>query len=363
MSGPIHQLVHTLSYGDAISGEVIALQRWFRESGRESEIYALNVHPRYVGAAKDAATFPSDFSGEVVLHYSLGSSLNRLYAGLTRATRSLIYHNITPARWFAGVNPRIVADIERGLAELPELCRLTDRLIADSPFNAGELRALGFDSTVLELPIDTAKWSIPRNQGLFEVAHGEPGVHLLHVGRLAPNKCLEDILRMFWFFHRFVEPRSRLWLVGIDIDTEVYSFALKRLIHELEIDGAVNIVGHLGDDGVKALYEAATVYVCMSEHEGFCLPLVEAMHFGVPVVAFASSAVPETLGGAGVLVREKRHAELAEVVGEVARNGDLRARLIAAGRARVGALGLESFAARVTRLFAEAPATRAAMAG
>lgn len=363
MIGPIHQLVHTLSYGDAISGEVLALQRCFRAAGRESEIFALNIHPKYVGAARHARDFPPVFTGEVVLHYSLGSSLNHLYAGLTSATRTLIYHNLTPARWFKGVNPRIVDDIERGLIELPELCRATDRLIADSAFNAGELRALGFESTVLELPIDDSKWAVERDSELHALVAGDPGVHILHVGRLAPNKCIEDIIRTFWFFHRFVEPRSRLWLVGIDIDTELYSFALKRLTHELEIDGAVRFVGHLGDGGVKALYEAASVYLCMSEHEGFCLPLVEAMHFGLPVVAFASSAVPDTLGGAGVLCREKRHAEIAEVIGEVARNAELRDRLIAAGRARVAALGFEIFSERVARLFGETPPARAVMAG
>ena len=361
MSAPVHQLVHTLSYGDAISGEVLALQRCFRAQGRESEIFALNVHPKYAGRAKDAASFPVDFNGEVVLHYSLGSSLNDLYSRLTGAVRCMIYHNLTPARWFEGVNPRIVRDIEQGLVELPKLCRLTDRLIADSAFNAGELRSLGFEATVLELPIDDAKWSIPRNEGVYNVVKGEPGIHMLHVGRLAPNKCIEDIIRTFWFVHRFVEPRSRLWLVGIDIDTELYAFALKRLVHELELENAVNFVGCMLDDEVKALYEAATVYLCMSEHEGFCLPVIEAMNFGLPVVAYASSAVPDTLGGAGVLVREKRHAEIAELIGEIKRNDALRSKLSAAGRERVGALSFARFEAQVAEVFARRTPPRAAM--
>lgn len=360
-TSPVHQLVHTLSYGDAISGEVLALQRCFRAAGRESEIFALNVHPKYKGLAREASSLPLDAAGEVILHYSLGSSLNDLYARLTRAARAMIYHNLTPARWFEGVNPRIVRDIEQGVAELPALCRITDRLIADSAFNAGELRALGFDAAVLELPIDHTKWGIPRNEGIYSVVKGEPGLHMLHVGRLAPNKCIEDIIRTFWFVHRFVEPQSRLWLVGIDIDTELYSFALKRMVHELELETAVNFVGGMLDDEVKALYEAATVYVCMSEHEGFCLPLIEAMNFGLPVVAFASSAVPDTLGGAGVLVREKRHAEIAEVIGEIYRNSELRAKLAALGRERVQALSFAAFEAQVNELFARPAAARAAV--
>lgn len=361
MNAPIHQFVHTLSYGDAISGEVLALQRCFRNQGRASEIFALNVHPRYAGSARLISEFPVGFSGEVVLHYSLGSSLNRVYAELTGATRSLVYHNLTPAKWFAGVNPRIAADIERGLEELPRLCRVSDRLIADSAFNAGELRALGVDATVLELPIDRTKWAAPRNEGISRLVQGEPGLHLLHVGRLAPNKCIEDIIRTFWFIHRFVEPRSRLWLVGIDIDTELYAYTLKRLTHDLGLGDAVTFAGCLTDEEVRSLYEASTAYLCMSEHEGFCLPIVEAMHFGLPVVAFASSAVPDTLGGAGILVREKRHAEIAEVIGAIYRDRVFRERLVQAGRTRVEALSIERFDARVGEIFRRGETIRSAM--
>lgn len=361
MSAPVHQFVHTLSYGDAISGEVLALQRCLRSQGRESEIFALNVHPRYAGSARLMSDFPATFSGEVVLHYSLGSSLNWVYAELQGATRSLIYHNLTPAKWFAGVNPRIAADIEQGLEELPRLCRVSDRLIADSAFNAGELRALGFDATVLDLPIDRQKWAAPRSEGIYQLVAHEPGLHLLHVGRLAPNKCIEDIIRTFWFIHRFVEPRSRLWLVGIDIDTELYAYTLKRLVHDLELSDAVTFAGCLADEDIRALYEASTAYLCMSEHEGFCLPLIEAMHFGLPVVAFASSAVPDTLGGAGILVREKRHAEIAEVVGEIYRDRALRERLVTAGRARVESLSIERFEARVHEIFSRPEKPRTAI--
>lgn len=361
MNAPIHQFVHTLSYGDAISGEVLALQRCFRAQGRESEIFALNVHPRYTGAARFITDFPAGFSGEVILHYSLGSSLNRVYEELRGATRSLIYHNLTPAKWFAGVNPRIAADIERGLEELPRLCRVSDRLIADSAFNAGELRALGCEAVVLDLPIDRAKWSVPRNEEFYRLVQSEPGLHLLHVGRLAPNKCIEDVIRTFWFVHRFVEPQSRLWLVGIDIDTELYAYTLKRLVHDLELGDVVTFTGCLADEDVRALYEASSAYLCMSEHEGFCLPLIEAMHFGLPVVAYASSAVPATLGGGGILVREKRHAEIAEMIGAIYRDQELRGRLVAAGRARVESVSLERFEARVREVFRPGEGTRSAI--
>jgi len=347
----VHQLVHTLSYGDAISGEVLALQRHFRALGAASEIYAINVHPTYEEVAQKIAAFPGDYTGAVILHFSLGSALNKMYQQLTRARRTLIFHNLTPSKWFEGINPRIVADINDGARELPELCRCSDSLIADSVFNAGELKALGFEAEVLHLPIDTDKWRIERNQGIFDLLSAEGGIHVLHVGRVAPNKCLQDIIKVFYFLHRYVNKHSKLWLVGIDIDTELYSFALKRLVHELDLQGAVQFLGGRADSEVKALYESSTVYLCMSEHEGFCLPVIEAMHFGLPVLSYAASALPDTVGSGGVLFSEKRHAEIAELIGRIHEQSALRQSLIECGRQRVRELSLENFHARVESLF------------
>ena len=358
----IHQLVHTMSYGDAISGEVLALQRCFREFGFGSEIYAINVHPKYRHAARDYCELTDQFAGEVLLHYSLGSPLNELYCSMQQATRSMIYHNLTPADWFRGVNPRIVEHIEQGRRELPELCRVTDRLIADSQFNAQELTELGAAAEVLELPIDPEKWNVPPNPGLQELVASDPGVHLLHVGRLAPNKCVEDIIKVFYFLHHHIEKQSRLWLVGIDTDTELYSFGLKRLTMELKLDHAVNFTGCLADSEVKALYQASSVYMCMSEHEGFCLPVIEAMHFGMPVVAFASSALPDTVADGGVLVHHKKHAHIAEVVYRLYADPAFRNGVIDAGHARAAQLTYANFKRKVSGLFC-VEAAQAAGAG
>ncbi len=355
MKRVIHQLVHTLSYGDAISGEVLALQRAFHELGLDSEIFAINTHPKYRGLTRDYREFPSGFEGEVILHLSLGSPLSALYLSLDRARRAIIYHNLTPAHWFSGVNPRIVQDITQGMTELPQLCGASDLILADSAFNAGELKKIGFDAAVLPLPIDPKRWSEPANPGIASLLAGDPALHLLHVGRLAPNKCIEDIIKIFHFLHYHVSPQAKLWLVGIDIDTELYSFSLKRLARELEVDGAVQFVGSLSDGEVRALYEGADAYICMSEHEGFCVPLIEAMHFELPVIAFDSSAIADTVGAGGIIVREKRHAEIAELIGIVARDQELRGRLISAGKERVAQLSYEHFVQRVQDLIINLP--------
>lgn len=349
----IHQLVHTLSYGDAISAEVIALQRCFRSLGFESEIYAIHEHPKLKGFTRKYTELDSDFSGEVILHYSLGSPLNELYRSLTGAVRTMIYHNLTPSHWFEGINPRIVRDIQHGEQELPELCGLTNRLLADSSYNAGELEKLGFQATVLELTIDAEKWGVPRNEGIYSLVRSQPGIHVLHVGRLAPNKCVEDIIKSFYFLHHKLQKNSTLWLVGIDTDTELYSFALRRLVHELDLVDAVRFAGCLADEEVRALYEAASVYICMSEHEGFCLPVIEAMHFELPVIAYACTALPDTVGSGGILVSEKRHAEIAALIERAAVDSALRDRVVTAGKARVAELSYTVFQKRVKELFIE----------
>jgi L-malate glycosyltransferase len=348
----VHQLLHTLSYGDAISGEVLALARILRELGYESEIFALNVHPKLKHCARPASELSSDFSGEVVFHFSLGSPLNDVYRSMGNAKRTLLYHNLTPPKWFSRVNPRVTADIELGARELPELCRLSDRIIADSSFNADELRPFGVEASVLALPMDNEKWAVEANPGIEALLRNEAAIHVLHVGRIAPNKCIEDIIKTFYFLHHKINRNSRLWLPGIDIDTELYSFSLKRLVQELDLVEVVHFVGCMADSEIKALYQNASVYLCMSEHEGFCVPIVEAMYFGCPVVAYASSAVPETLGSGGVLVKEKRHPEIAELLSEIHSNADLKNELIAAGKARAAVFSMQAFRERVEQLFA-----------
>lgn len=348
---PIAQLVHTLSYGDAISTEVLALDRFFADSGRESYIYALNEHPNLRGKTRSFPSLPELQKADLILHYSLGSPLNSAYASWTKGSRTLIYHNITPPFWYSRINSKVAFDIEQGLKELPELCALSDKLLSDSSFNSQELSRLGFSSDVLGLPVDPSRWDRPRNQGIYDLVKNEGGLHLLHVGRLAPNKCIEDIIKIFHFTHHYGEKQSKLWLVGIDTDTELYSFSLKRLAAELGVEHAVSFVGCLADEEVRALYEACSVYLCMSEHEGFCLPLIEAMHFGLPIIAYDSSAVPETLHDGGILVKEKRHAEIAEIVCEIYSNREIRSELVSKARDHVDKFSFQAFCKRAAEIF------------
>jgi glycosyltransferase involved in cell wall biosynthesis len=320
--------------------------------GMTSEIFALHEHPNLRGESRKAAELsPTGDAAQLLLHYSLGSPLNDLYRNWKRGRRSLIYHNITPPQWFERVNPRVAGDIRTGIEELPALCAETDLILADSRFNGSEIEALGFKAELLELCLDPKRWERPRNDGIFQAVRAQPGIHLLHVGRLAPNKSVEEIIKCFFYLNRFIEPNSHLWLAGIDTDTEVYSFALRRLAVTLGVSERVHFLGCRSDEEIRALFEACTVYVCMSRHEGFCLPLIEAMYFGLPVIALNRGAVPDTVGDGGILVGEYDSRVLAELVHRVATDSQLREKLIIAGRERVSRLTYESFRSRVGELF------------
>jgi len=347
----IHQLVHTLSYGDAISNEVLALDRACRERGAISEIVALGTHPHYKGRTRDLGWARDQSPDTLILHYSLGSPLNDLYRTSSAKERVLIYHNITPPHWFKAVNLRVRRSIEAGIRDLEELCRLSDRIIADSAFNASEIAALGLTAEVLPLPIDPARWTVAPNEEIAAKLRCDPRPQLLHVGRIAPNKRLEDLIKILFVLKGGFKKDAVLWFVGIDTDTELYGFALKRMVREFGLEDSIRFTGGLSDEEVRAFYEGSSVYLCMSEHEGYCYPVVEAMHFGLPVVAFDAGALSSTVGDGGIVVGTKDPGLVAGIVAELLDDHALRSKVIAAGRARVAEASFDRFSNQVAALF------------
>lgn len=338
----IYQLVHTLNYGDAISGEAIAIQAMLRQAGMQSQIFSLHAHEKVAAETLELARCAEMISAAtqpvvVILHYSIASPINQLYRELAgKATRAMIYHNLTPEHWFESYNQRVYADLVVARKELKELAEVSDVLIADSTHNKQELLELGCSEViVLPLLLDDAKWNVAANPGIAAALRGHGGKNILHVGRIAPNKCLEDIIKGFYFYHHKIDRKSKLWLVGADVDTEIYSFELRTLVAELRLQEAVEFVGCVSDGELKAFYQEADLYVCMSEHEGFCVPLLEAMNFGVPIVAYGSTAIPETLADAGIVVGQKDPAMLAELINICISRSEIREPLVAAGHKRV----------------------------
>jgi glycosyltransferase involved in cell wall biosynthesis len=248
----------------------------------------------------------------------------------------LYYHNITPPEFMKGINRRVQVELERGRAALAGL-RTIPYLLAGSQYNADELAQLGFGSaTVIPyfMELDHLRGEIrsPEGHAVLERFGANNGgdcrVNLLFVGRLAPNKRQDDVVRLFTYYQRLVNPASRLLLVGSDVNGELYRTQLEYMIEANQLNN-VYLSGRVTQDELAAYYRVASIFVGMSEHEGFCVPIIEAMALGIPVLAYAAAAVPGTMGGTGVLAHHKRYEVLAEVVDLLAKDGALRHRIIA----------------------------------
>ncbi len=325
----VHQLLAALSYGDAISNEALAIQGHLRASGYKSDIFAEKVHPRMAHLARPLWEYRGESSRETVclLHFSIGSAAGRL-AYHSADPLVAIYHNITPAPFFLGFHPHLAGLCHHGRRELAAFASRTQLGLGDSEFNRRELEAAGFRPTaVLPIVLDLSLYDRPPSPVVRRLFDDER-TNILFVGRIIPNKKIEDLVRVFAAYQRWVDPRSRLLLVGDHRGFERYFDRLRELVSELRVDEVV-FTGQVDDDELYACYREADVFLCLSEHEGFCVPLQEAMHFGVPVVAYDAGAVRETLHGGGILLRDKRPEEVAELLGRLRRNGGLRQAVLA----------------------------------
>ncbi len=332
----IHQFVAGMSYGDAISNEARLMQKIFKGMGFESRIYSVprHINPRMRSECFDYRLHRERSSGGnvAILHFSIFSEINDYFRSLPDR-KIMIYHNITPAEYFAGINKRIYRELEEGRKELASFASVPELCLADSEFNRRELEGLGFSNTeVLPLAIDGNHFNRPHSSFTFSVFNQSHIKHFLFVGRFVPNKRFDDIILAFNYYNKYINSDSRLFLVGSYAGTEMYYGYLRSLVLNLGLN-SVYLMGHVNFDDLLAYYRLADVFMCMSEHEGFCIPLLEAMHFGIPIIAYNAGAVPETLNGAGVLVMEKRYPEIAEMAHILIEDKNIREKIIR-GQAR-----------------------------
>ena len=341
----VHQLLAALSYGDAIGNEALAIQRHLRAAGHESDLFAELVHPRVAHLARPLREYPTVSSAETVCiyHFSIGSAAGRLiHAAPDRLV--VIYHNITPARFFLGFHRHLAGLCYHGRRELETFAARTELGLGDSEFNRRELEEAGFDRTgVLPIVLDLSLYD-RRPSPLVRRLYDDGRTNVLFVGRVIPNKRIDDLIRSFAAFQRWVRPHSRLLLVGDHRGHERYYDRLLELVREL---GAKEVVftGHVDDQELYAYYRSADVFLCLSEHEGFCVPLQEAMHFGLPVVAYEAGAVRETLHGGGLLLQDKSPELVAEVLGELTQGGPLRRAVLASQERAIAAIRATDFGA------------------
>ena len=230
--------------------------------------------------------------------------------------------------------PEFAQILEKGRAELKRLAQHFPVSVGASSFNAAELAASGFAQPgVLPIVVDPKKWDKPADDTLMrQLQDGK--TNLLYVGRLTPNKCQDDLLLAFSHYLT-IDREARLILVGAGYDSDPYYCHLIETIKRLNLTDNVMIPGQANDAQLLAFYRTAHLFWSMSEHEGFGVPLVEAMWFDVPVLAYKSSAVPETLGEAGLMFTSKDDlVQVAALAKLIVRDNLLRAKVIKPQRSR-----------------------------
>ena len=330
----IHQFVPTLAPRDAVGAHYLAIQATLRTAGYRSDVYAYEAKDEYKRKAAPFTSYTGGRPGEatwLLYHSSVGSPVADFVA---RREEPVIvdYHNITPAEHFARWEPALAGTLAKGRRQLGALEPRASLGIADSAFNAGELQQLGYARTaVVPILLDVA---------VFDAHEPDPTVRRLDattwlfVGRLAPNKAQHDIVKAFAAYRRLYDPTARLRLVG-GSSSHQYEKALRSFVAGLGLQDAVEITGPVSAGALVAHYERADVLVVCSEHEGFLVPLLEAMHHRLPVVAYAAAAVPETLGDAGLLLNVKDPCTVATAVQRVVSDDSVRNRLVEAGTRRL----------------------------
>jgi len=301
----INQFLPNLEYGDAISNHAIWIRDQLRNWGYRSEIYVRYIDYRVGGECHGFTPDALHASDAAIYHHSIGTEITPHLLEF-RGPKCLIYHNITPAEFFLPYRPEFAKILAQGREDLRLLAGQFPLSCGDSAFNASELAKAGFRQPgILPLAIDPAKWAAPPDPQLMETLQ-DGRTNVLFVGRFAPNKKQDDLVAAFSHYLA-LDPSARLILVGKPEESDPYVKHVRDIVSSLDLKESVVFTGSITDTQLAAYYRTAHLFWSMSEHEGFCVPLIEAMWFDVPVLAFKSSAVPETLGNAALLITNKEH--------------------------------------------------------
>jgi len=342
----INQWVPAAHRGDAIGDSARRVRALLRGMGHESELYALTIDDDLRGDVRpfaDPASRRGDFT---IFHYALPSPMTAAFASLPSG-RVLQYHNVTPAAYFAPYDAGLFRLASLGRQELATLAGAVDLALGDSEYNRRELETLGFARTgVFPIAVDLARLTDSPPRPALDRLLDDEFVNFLFVGRIAPNKRIEDHIRLAEIYKRIIDSHYRFIFVGrYDVVPRYYSMIRALMCEYRMLPDRFVFTGPVPDEDLAVYYRRAAVYISLSEHEGFCVPLVEAMATDVPILAYASTAVPDTLGGAGVQFAPKDLEIAAEMLGALAFDDNLRAQVIAGQRRRLADFG----DARITR--------------
>lgn len=348
MSRRIDQLLAGFADGDAISSEALLIRQALRAQGIVSDIY---VDPAHVSPSMMHECLGVDAytPGDICLHhYAVGSPVLDVFAEVT-TRKILVYHNITPSHFFKGYDDDLAARLADARCRLPLLAATVDAVWADSEFNAHELRALGIANVIVfPLLFSTVGLDVPDNSAVAERL-AAPLTTFLSVGRIVPNKRIEVAIKAFHFYNRAIDPYSRLVIVGSGRSCPRYFDRLQMMVSDLDISN-VCFEGFADPEALPTFYRKADIFISTSDHEGYCLPILEAMHHGAMVLAHGIGGMPEAAAGGGVLYRDLRPEELAVLMEIMVKRRDVREEILASQRRRMEAVYSRKSADELLRL-------------
>lgn len=339
----IDQFCAGFSSGDAISNEALIIRSFLRRAGFESEIYCEQFADKDSNQVHHYRNYHNKKESLIIYHHSFHTGLLKELK-TAPANKLLIFHNVTPAKYVEPYNPMMADSLRLAREELVEIADRFDAVLADSRFNADFLTRLGFKEIgIMPVPVDFSSLHFQKTPP--HLRYLEDGrANILFVGRIFPNKMHQDLIKAFYFFHR-LDPFSRLLLVGpLHPGVRGYAAELHNLSSELGLEDAIVFSDMVSNDDIAAFYHNSHLFLSMSDHEGFFVPLLESMHFELPILAYGSSVIPETLGESGIVFYEKNFPQLAELMLDLTAEGELRRAVVAGQRER-----LTSFSPEITR--------------
>lgn len=334
------QFISDLVYADAASSDCLEFHRLFQRWGFQAAIYAGRRDGHHQKAAQDISAYRQQEGDLLLFHYSAWSRVAQFLLELGRPLM-LVYHNITPPEFFGQARSQARETAQKGLEALPRFAPLSRLALGMSEYSRRQLEEAGFQKTgVMPILVDFQRLEGKPNPEILR-AYRDDYINFLFVGRVEPNKRQEDVIKVLYYYRRRCNPKCRLFLVGAHTPGGPYHAWMQALVERLGLGGDVHFTGQTSHRDLLSFYHLAHLFLCMSEHEGFCVPIVESMYLGIPVMAFAAAAVPFTMGQAGILAKEKDYGAIAEVVHLAVSDSALREQLVARGRQRAQDFGRE----------------------
>jgi glycosyltransferase involved in cell wall biosynthesis len=334
----IAQMLAGYADGDAISEEARLVQHLLREQGHSCELVAprASTSPRYANACQPLSGFDADTVDLLIFHYSTASDATALYLAAD-CPKVVRYHNITPSAFFRGMDDGVADQLDRAHAQLAEVLQAADAVWSVSDYNT-----TAFESSLTTPVVTVPLFSEPMptraepDSGMLAMLGGGL-TNFFFVGRIAPNKSIETLIEAFAWYYRCVDARSRLVLAGSEWSCPHYFALLRLLAARLDLPNVL-FLKFVSDEQLAACYASANLFVCASRHEGYCLPLVDAMHYGIPVLANRCGGMPQTLGSGGALLNEASPREWCGAMHLLTSDEALRARVLAGQQQRLSEL-------------------------